>query len=266
MNNENFEKVAVLRRPLESGRQSPMNLSGIFVFGAFLQAGLYAAEYYIVGYSTDHPYKEEILRWHFWVSAVLIVLGLVLAIPFVYRRFEKLQYLISVLYSQNLFGVSFYICALFVATDRKFGASADSIMTFTWTTLLVGLFIFLLTSARFIWKIRKGDYREGSRSDQMRAQFEYKSYLPAATVAGLGIFFIIQYVIRQSGMEELGTLVFLLIGFGIFYTMLFVLPEQLAIFYYKLRYRSFNFEGRPYLVESVDEDEAEELFGDSHYR
>lgn len=269
MNNLDYGKFAVLRRPLESGLQSPMNLSGILVLGAFLQAGLYALEFYVVGYSTAHPFKTEILKWHFWISVILVVLGVVFAIPFVYKKLERSQYLISILYSQNLFGVSAYILALFAVTDFDAGLSDDSMMTFTGVTLVTGVFVFVLTFFRYIWKIRKGDYRLGSRSEQIRQKFEYKSSLPAATVAGLGLFFILQYVLRNLGLGDPNQLIIIFIGFAVFYTMCFVLPEQLIILYCKLRFRSFNFEGRPFLDEPEDdgdEDEARALFGDSYHK
>lgn len=240
MVNEELMNYAALRKPLESGRQDPQNLAGNMVLAAFLQAGLYAAEYYIVGYSSDHPWKEQILAIHFWFTAVLIALSLIYSIPAVYRRSERIQYLISILVSQNLFGFTFYICALFIATEET-GAYRQSMVTFTWITLLIGLLVFLLIFVRLIHKIRRGDYREGAQQDRIREQFEYKSYIPAATVAGLGIFFILQHVIRQNGGTDLGNLIFLLIGFGLFYVMLFVLPEQLVILYCKFRFRSFNF-------------------------
>lgn len=269
MKDLDYAKFAVLRRPLESGLQSPMNLAGILVLGAFLQAGLYALEFYVIGYSSDHPLKNDILKWHFWISLILIGLGIVFAFPFVYRKLERLQYLISIIFSQNLFGVSSYILALFAVTDIEAGLSDESMMTFTKVTLFAGIFVFLLTFLRYILKIRNGDYSRGSKSEQIRKKFEYKSSLPAATVAGLGLFFILQYVLRNLGLGDPNQLIIIFIGFAVFYTMCFVLPEQLIILYCKLRFRSFNFEGRPFLddpEDDVDEEEARSLFGDSYHK
>lgn len=269
MTNKSYEKYAVLRRPLESGRQSPMNLSTVLIFGAVLQVGLYLLEYYVIGYSSIHPYKQEIVSWHFWFSIVLILLGLIFGVPFIYRRFEKIQYLISILYAQNLFGITLYICALFLATSQDYRLDVEEMLSFTWMTFIVGLLIFLLTLGRIIWKICKGDYAEGSHSDHIRAGFEYKSYLPIATVTGLGIFFVIQYVIQQIGLENLSIHLMIVMGIGLFYVMLFILPEQLIIFYCKLRFSSFNFHGRPYLDEpgdDGDEREAKASMGDLYYR
>ncbi|WP_213422112.1 hypothetical protein [Bhargavaea massiliensis] len=251
------QDVFVLRTPLVSGLQSPMNLSGILVLGAFLQAGLYALEFYVIGYSSAHPLKNGILKWHFWTSLILIGLGIVFALPIVYRKFERLQYLISIVFSQNLFGVSSYILALLAVTDIEAGLSDASLMTFTKVTLFAGIFVFLLTFLRYIWKIRKGDYRRESRSEQIRKKFEYKSSLPAAAVAGLGLFFILQYVLRNLGLGDPNQLIIIFIGFAVFYTMCFVLPEQLIILYCKLRFSSFNFKGQTYLDEVTHDGETE---------
>jgi len=237
---EDQRNYAALRKPLESGRQSPQNLAGNMVLAAVLQGGLYALEYYVFAYATDHPWKRQILTGHFWFTAILIALSLIYSLPVVYRRSEKVQYLVSILVSQNLFGITFYICALLLIAEET-DSSAESMITFTWISLTFGLLVFLLVFARFIRKIRRGDYRDGSRQESMRETIEYKSYLPAATAAGLGIFFILQYVIRQNGWTDFDSLVFVLIGFGLFYVMLFVLPEQLVILYCKFRFKSFNY-------------------------
>ncbi|MET3575080.1 hypothetical protein ACFFIY_04510 [Bhargavaea ullalensis] len=231
--------VYVFRKPLESGRQSPQNLAGNMVMAAFLQAGMFAGEYFILGYTSNHPWKEQILTLHFWFTSILISLSLLYSIPAVYRKSEKVQYLVSILVSQNLFGITFYLCALFVAAEGA-GVPDHSMVAFTLTSLLTGLLVFFLVLLRLILKIRRGDYREGGRQDMWRETFEYKSYVPAATAAGLGIFFILQYVIRQNGWTDLGSLGFLVIGFGLFYAMMFVLPEQLVIFYCKFRFSEFH--------------------------
>ncbi|MFC7363858.1 MULTISPECIES: hypothetical protein [Bhargavaea] len=152
-------------------------------------------EYYVFAYASDHPWKDQILSVHFWFTAILIALSMIYSLPVVYKRSEKVQYLVSIVVSQNLFGITFYICALLLIAEET-DASAESMITFTWISLTFGLIVFLLVFARFIRKIRRGDYRDGSRQAAMREKFEYKSYLHAATAAGLGIFFILQYVIR----------------------------------------------------------------------
>lgn len=74
-----------------------------------------------------------------------------------------------------------------------------------------------------------------------------KSYIPVATVAGTGLVFVIQYIARISTLNDLNMIIFIVIGIGLFFTMVFVLPEQLVILYCKIRFQSFNFNERGYL-------------------
>jgi hypothetical protein len=237
----------VLRAPLESGRQRPAALAGILVLGAFLQALLFALEYFVAGDSTVYPYKDEILIVHFWFTVGLIVLSLIYAIPAIYNRSGRIQYLLSILVSQNLFSLCLFISALFLIGKDGQGASTESLLNFTYITLAIGLLIFIVTFIRFYTLLKKGEYRKGSEKDELRAKFEAKSYLPMASIAGLGLVFVIQYIARNSAIDDLNVMVAIVMGIGLFFVMLFILPEQLVILYCKYRFKSFNFDERGYL-------------------
>ncbi|MEI4768670.1 hypothetical protein WAX74_03230 [Psychrobacillus sp. FJAT-51614] len=60
---EDFE---VLRGPLESGRQSPGSLGFALILCIILQPLLFALEYFVAADATIFPYKDEILRIHFF--------------------------------------------------------------------------------------------------------------------------------------------------------------------------------------------------------
>ena len=244
---EDFE---VLRGPFESGRQRPAALAGTLFLTIFLQALFFALEYFMVGNATVYPYKDEILAVHLWVTGGLMLFSLLYSIPAIYNRSGKMQYLLSILVSQNLFSISFLICALFlIGNDHGSGenVSSESLLNFTYVTLGIGLFIFVITCIRFYILLHKGEYRKGSKKDELRGQFEVKSYIPAATVAGLGLVFVIQYIARISTINDLNMMIFIVIGIGLFFVMLFVLPEQLILLYCKIRFQSFNFNERGYL-------------------
>ena len=100
---------------------------------------------------------------------------------------------------------------------------------------------------RFYILLQRGEYRKGSKKEELRGRFEVKSYIPAATVAGTGLVFVIQYIARLSTLNDLNMVIFIVIGIGLFFTMVFVLPEQLVILYCKIRFQSFNFNERGYL-------------------
>ncbi len=247
---EDFE---ALRKPLESGRQSPSALAGILILTVFLQASLYALEYFVAADSTIHPYKEEILTVHFWITVALVILSIIYAIPAVYRRSGRIQYLVSIVVSQNLFGVTFFICALLMIGSQRGGTKVTQsfMLNFTYLALLIGLVVFVATFIRFYLLLHRGYYRKGEEKDALRERFETKSYLPAAIIGGIGLVFIIGYISRVSGIDDTKIMFFIILGNLLFYVMLFILPEQLVILYCKFRFKSFNFNKRGYL-ESKD--------------
>ena len=246
LSEEDFE---VLKEPLKSGRQAPDAIAGTLVLTIFLQAILFAMEYFVVAQGTIYPYKEEILTIHFWITGGLILFSLLYSIPAVYKRSDKIQYSISILVSQNLFSLSFLILSLFIVGNESIdgnNVSMESLLNFTYVTLGIGLLIFIVTCIRFYILLRKGAYREGSKKEELRARFEGKSYIPAATIAGIGLVFVIQYIVRFSNVD-FSLILFVVIGISLFFVMVFILPEQLVILYCKIRFQSFNFNERGYL-------------------
>lgn len=243
------EDFKVLRAPLESGRQSPSALGGVLVMSSLFQALLFALEYFVAGDSTVYPYKDEILIVHFWLTVGLIGLSLIYGIPAIYNRSGRIQYLISILVSQNLFSFCFFISALFLIgkDGDEQGVTSESLLNFTYITLAIGLLIFIVTCIRFYRLLKKGEYRKDSKKGELRANFEGKSYLPMASIAVLGFVFIIQYMLRYLSIDDINIMIIIVIGIGLFFVMLFVLPEQLVILYCKYRFKSFNFDERGYL-------------------
>ncbi|TQR21294.1 hypothetical protein [Psychrobacillus vulpis] len=240
---EDFE---VMRGPFEYGRQRPEALSGVLILSIFLQALLFALEYFMAGRHTVYPYNDQILLIHFVVTVILSVLSLIYAMPIVYKKSEKMQYLLSILVSQNLFSISFLISALFIIGYDGEGkvANAESLIQFTYIVLGIGFLIFVATFIRFYILLRKGHYRKGSKKDALRSRFETTSYVPTAIIGSLGLVFIIQYIVRTSAINDLNMMILIVNGIGLFFVMLFILPEQLVILYCKFRFKSFNFNER----------------------
>ncbi|WP_255452322.1 G-PROTEIN-RECEP-F3-4 domain-containing protein [Sporosarcina sp. ANT_H38] len=118
-------------------------------------------------------------------------------------------------------------------------------------TLSFGVLLFIATVIRFSILLRKGKYRKGSKRDELRAEFEKKTYIPAAIIGSTGLVFIIQFAVRTYNLADIEGAIITVICFAVFYTMIFVLPEQLVILYCKFRFKSFNFDKRGYL-ESED--------------
>ena len=62
-----------------------------------------------------------------------------------------------------------------------------------------------------------------------------------------------QYVVRVMPEFNVDTVLIITVGIGLFFVMLFVLPEQLVILYCKYKYKSFNFNERGYLYSIGDQ-------------
>ena len=90
------EDFAALRGPFESGRQSPKHLGDMLFLSIFLQGLMYALEYFVIADASIYPNKGKILTIHFWITLIIY------SIPAVYKKSQKIQYLVVILVSQNL--------------------------------------------------------------------------------------------------------------------------------------------------------------------
>lgn len=240
---EDFE---VLKEPLESGRQSPSSLSGALFLFIFLQSLVYYLTYYVAASTTIYPKVEQIQTIHFWFTACLVVLSVFYSFSAIAIRSQKIQYLLSILASQNIAAISFYLISLFILGDAT-GMTVNSLLVFTRITLLIGVLLLIVTWFRFYILLRKGHYRKGSQKGRLRGEFEKTSYIPLIVIASTGLIYVIQYVIRTFGFMDGSDMFLVVLGMILFYTMIFVLPEQLVILYCKLRFESFNFNRNGYL-------------------
>ncbi|MFD2654763.1 hypothetical protein [Gracilibacillus thailandensis] len=233
------EDFYVLRGALASGRQSPNNFGGMFTLAIFLQALMVFLAHVVVGYDSQFPYKNNILWVHSTITILIIILSVIFAIPTVYKKMEVFQYFISIIISQNLFGITSFFIAIHILGSTN--ASITSLILASILTLILGLLVFVVTSVRFYLLLTKGEYRKGTSRDQTRQKFEAKSFLPHVVIGGLGIVYFIQFITSNVSRIELNSLMIGIIGIILFYGMMFVLPEQLVILYCKKRFKSFNF-------------------------
>ncbi|WP_416151673.1 hypothetical protein ACM26V_12150 [Salipaludibacillus sp. HK11] len=246
------ENFLALRGPLESKRQGPHSLAGIFLLVILIQALLLGLEHYIKEYS-NYPFKEEVFYLHFWFSCITIVLYIIYMIPGIYMKSQKIQYLLSIIASQNIFGISFYILSLIII-GTSIISNPDRLAYFTYLTISGAILIFIATSVRLYILLKKGYYRKGSEKDKLRNKFEKKSLIPVATVTGVLVVFMMQFLMKNVDMQDFDVIIFSTIFVLLFYTMIFILPEQLVILYCKFRFDSFNYEQNGDLKPVRDED------------
>jgi|SRR5690625_51261 len=242
LNKLDEQDFAVLRGPLESGRQGPKSLGGILILSVFLQILLFFLTYVVAADNTKFPFKDILFYIHLVGTAILILFSILYSIPFLYNKRQKTQYLISILVSQN-FGMMFFISSLFlIGSDRLFTIEQSRLIQTVFIMFGLGILIFIVTFIRFYKLLSKGEYRLGSKKAQLRTRFEAKSLVPFAIIAGTGISLLLQYIFKNMISFDGNTMMLILLGPLLFYTMLFVLPEQLVILYCKTRFDSFNFD------------------------
>lgn len=177
------EDFAVLRGSLESGRQSPSSLGFALILFIFFQPLIFFLTYIVAADSTIFPYEGGLFTLHLIITSALVLLSIVYAVPKIYMKGQKIQYLLITLVSQNTGGVCFYLSALFlIGADRMI--SQKSLLIFTCITLLFGLLVFTVTCIRFYILLGKGEYRKGSKKDKLRSKAEYdiKSFVPIIIV------------------------------------------------------------------------------------
>jgi hypothetical protein len=249
------EDFAVLREPQKLGGRSPSTLAKMLTSYIIVQAVFFAMEYFVGGYFTNYPYNKEILIVHFWIIVALVILSIIFSIQAVYRKAERIQYLVYIVVNLNMFGVSFFILALFLlgSDEENTKFTQEFLLNYTYLALLIGLVVFVVAFIRYYLLLHSGHFRKGEKK-------ETQLWRLMERLGGSGIFIVMtiivlicMYVEEMAGFNNNRRSVMAPIFFGhlFFYVTLFVLPEQLFILYCKFRFKSFNFNKRGYL-ESED--------------
>lgn len=119
-----------------------------------------------------------------------------------------------------------------------------NLLSLTFITLVIGIFLLYFTYKRFYKLLEKGAYREAGNRIRLRTTVEKWIQTRKSTIMILSIalYFILRFIVNFYGLLDVENILMILLSFGLFYTMLFVLPEQLVIFYCKNRFDSFNFD------------------------
>lgn len=232
---------AVLRKTLESGRQSPSMLGGVLILSIIMTPILFLITYIVMYDQSTFPYKDLMLDIHLYLSIFICILSILFAIPNIYRRFERIQYLIVIIVSQNVFAwLPLVACLFLIGKDP--GMQTDDLIWLTVSCLIVGIIIFTVTTILFYGLLKKGAYRLGTSRDRNRSAIEDLVSKNKITIilASVGLVYIMQFIFRSLDYLAIDTIVFSVIGILIYLAMQFVLPEQLVMLYCKYRFESFN--------------------------
>jgi MFS family permease len=246
-----LENFLVLRQPLESGRQSPESLAGIFVISPFLiGVCLVIVNFFVFG--SFRPSLAAIVLAHICnaVGIVLVILSIIFAFKKVFQKRERTQYFISIIIIQAIIGY-FYVTALYILyEDPPFryaaGESEMKVIVFIIATFIIGVILFISAFIRFYKLLEKGAFKKNTKRDQVRISLEARTdtFKVFGIVAGVSAFFIFSslLVLFDFRFRDMETLFMITLFITLFYTMMFILPEQLVIWYCKGRFKCFNFD------------------------
>ena len=85
----------------------------MLILSVFLQALLFVLVYIVGADRSIFPSIEKLRFIHLIITIVTVIFSLIYAIPSIFMRQQKIQYLITILVSQNLFGFLPLMMALF---------------------------------------------------------------------------------------------------------------------------------------------------------
>ncbi|WP_226677653.1 ABC transporter ATPase [Rossellomorea aquimaris] len=234
----------LLRVPINSGRQSPPSLGGNLIVAIPLQWLIYCLTYFSAFSGTKYPGTDTLQILHLTATIIISLLSLLFGIPAIYKKYERLQYLISILVSHMLFTVPSLLWALFTIGTGDQATPASLVMLTFIILITAGLFL-IITTYRFSRLLHNGAYQDRSWRGAIRGRFETGSYLPIVIAGGLSCVCVTQYFIRHFQMESLESAILIIFPLLIFYIMVFVMPEQIVILYCKFRFERFNVYQRP---------------------
>ncbi|WP_018664951.1 hypothetical protein [Heyndrickxia acidiproducens] len=241
LKNLSESSFATLRLPFESGKQTPRNIGLLNFLLIVFQALLISMEYHFAQFS-HYPGRYEILDVHLRISIILSVLMLIYSIPFVYKTSQKIQYIILILTSQNMFSVSPLLLALVLMGEGDVGS--EFLILFTKVVLIIGVLVFSAEAIRFYILLKKGAFKRNSKKDIQRRVTEKNmmALMPVLITSGTGLSFTIIFLSRHVRIIDIDFFMSVIFPILIFYVVLCILPEQLVMLYCKFRFKSFNFD------------------------
>lgn len=222
------EYFIVLRGPLESGRQSPDSMGGALILSIFLHGLFIVIMSFIIVDGYINTFIFTCIIAYITVIGLIIILSIIFAIPSVYRKYQKMQYFITIIVSQTMFGLSllpfiFYLLyeeLLYGYSASDYDISELEFLIFICSVFAVGIIVLIVAYTRFCKLLQKGKFKAGTRRDEIRSYLEVripsmKSFFIAAgtsfslsTVAIVSIFHLQD--LELALMFGLGITLFLL--------------------------------------------------------
>jgi len=240
------EDFYVLRGPLESGRQSPGSLAGNLLLTPFLLViilGIANLFVFLDRIEPAHPVVIAICLICDLIGLIIIIYSIIYSIKSVYQSRETTQYLLTIIVIQSITFFLYLIMLYFIFDDVQFhhnyAHSQSNAVIFAIITFIIGIFVFIFASIRFIKLLEQGEFRKGTRRDETRMMLERK--VKQFTIYGIVFGTSVSLIGNQFVGIDLNNSFVVSLGVLIFFVMMFILPEQLVIWYCKHRFKSFNF-------------------------
>lgn len=258
------EDFAVLRGPLESGRQSPNSLAGTLLLAPFLLIvilGLANAFVFTDRLELPHTVVVVICLICDLLGLIIIILSIIFSFKKIYQKRQRAQYLLSVVVVQTIIGFLYLVMLYYLFDDVQFHhtykVSTTSMALFSIGTFLIGIFLFIVAFIRFLRLLKQGQFRKNTKRDQLRGKLEkqMKQYTIYGAVSVSSVFLTGIKVMNV----DFEVMIAVSIGVSLFYIMMFILPEQLVIWYCKGRFKSFNFDENNILYAMSTENKQESI-------
>src|SRR5699024_614568 len=131
-----------------------------------------------------------------------------------------------------------------VQFHHHFSVSNQEMISFIIGSMVLGICFFLFTFFRLLKNLEAGKFRKNTKRDEIRGYLEGRTMDFQAIAIRFGIDFvlIVTSLIKILHVNDFEILLFTSIGITLFYVMLFILPEQLVIWYCIKRFKSFQFD------------------------
>lgn len=244
------EDFAVLNGPLKSGRQSPESLGGIllltpFIVGVFLLIGNLFV--FMDRIEPAHDVVIILILLYDLVGLVVATLAIFFASKKVYKSRQAGQYLFVTIISPYLFGILPLAIALYMIFDdvqfnHNFTVGNTEMVLFIIGILALGVMVFLFAFLRFIKRLEDGKYHKKNKSDTNEGFLEGRSlnFKKIYTIFGVAFILVAIILLTVLHVTDVETLFISSLTIMIFYSMLFILPEQIVIWYCIKRFKSFQ--------------------------
>ncbi|MFB1099717.1 hypothetical protein [Terribacillus sp. JSM ZJ617] len=236
------QDFAAFRSSLESDRQSIESLRIMIIVSIILTAILFSLTYIVVFDYSTFPNKEIIREYHLWITVGITFFSLIFSFPSISKKYQRLQYLLTIIISQNLFGWIFFMAAL-LSIGRLPEVDESKVISLAGMLITAAILVLVLTLLRLLILLNRGAFRIDSNKVESRSKWEslINSKKPIIMVGSVGLALIIISILNSIDINYIQEIFIFVISSLIFLAMQFVLPEQLIILYCKIRFKSFNY-------------------------